>query len=63
MSDHASSSDTSGSSELKAGHPPASENNLFLFKLTKNLILLFLNSESRWDACRCFSSSTNITRR
>ncbi len=27
MSDHASSGDTSGSAELKAGHAPASKNN------------------------------------
>jgi len=39
MSDQGSSGDTSGSTELKAGHPPASKNNFIYLRTT---IILFI---------------------
>ena len=69
MSDQASSGDPSKSSEFKAGHAPASKNDglLFFFSLwrleDKYDLIFSLNSQSWRYACRCLSSSTNITRR
>jgi hypothetical protein len=41
MSDQSSSGDTFGSSELKAGHPPASKNNIIYLRKTKILFYIF----------------------
>jgi hypothetical protein len=62
MSDQGSSGDTSGSNELKAGHPPASKNNFIYLHTTIILFYISLNSKSWRHAGWCFSPSTNITR-
>ncbi len=47
MSDEASSTDTSSSTELKAGHAPACKNSC----ISISFLIFLVNSESRWYAC------------